>query len=707
MAAHCFQDMRFFVCFMSFLIFVEMIGGVYFRSALTTIERRFELSTTMVAMLSSTFQIGNLTVMMFVSYYGSRSHRPRAISIGSSLVAAGFLIACLPQFIGDRYEYVDTMKNSTSSSNKQVQMCKMDGNQKQTNVTCNAAEDDSSAPANNLYILIVVGMALSGIGAAPLQPLGMSYIDDHSTSKKSPVYIGIVLTVALIGPAFGFLLGAAILLIWVDAGWVDTSEIDIPPRHPSWVGAWWLGFLLCGILIAIATIPICFFPRKMKKPDEKISATIPEYPFNEENEKKIENDLKSSDVPSAIEKGGILKALKRLFTRIEYIMMIMMWVCGGLSIVGVITFFPKYLEVQFGISASKANMYYGAIAIPCLAVGTMLGGFIMKRRNPSRLGMIKIVTIARIAATLCVLPIAFLGCSSIDIAGITVPYPESNYGDKQFAVNSYSQCNSDCYCTNGTFSPICGSDGITYLTPCHAGCQNTFSEVPGQIQNYTECSCVHPTTNGNINDTAHWSFPQRCERSKCADLVLVILVLKAAASLAGGVGATPGYIFLMRSVSQADKAFGIGIAFMVTRILAWIPGPMIYGKAIDSTCLYWATSSCSDKGYCRVYDSNAYRTTFYSIIVGADIGACICCFIICCLVKNKSNEGDIEDEYKAAKNKENEVLLKEPSSSFRAAARLASETGSERCDELKLNEKTLLQIAEDAKEKNKAEITAQ
>lgn len=95
------------------------------------------------------------------------------------------------------------------------------------------------------------------------------------------------MTISLIGPAFGYLLGSAVLRLWVDIGWVDPSkfwiwyelqcltdteyqtfdssgEITISPKDHNWVGAWWLGTLLCGILITITTIPIWFFPKKMK-----------------------------------------------------------------------------------------------------------------------------------------------------------------------------------------------------------------------------------------------------------------------------------------------------------------------------------------------------------------------------------------------------------------------------------------------------------
>jgi hypothetical protein len=33
-----------------------------------------------------------------------------------------------------------------------------------------------------------------------------------------------------------------------------------------------------------------------------------------------------------------------------------------------------------------------------------------------------------------------------------------------------SQCNANCNCSLKSFSPVCGSDDVTYFDACHAGC---------------------------------------------------------------------------------------------------------------------------------------------------------------------------------------------------------------------------------------------
>ena len=55
-----------------------------------------------------------------------------------------------------------------------------------------------------------------------------------------------------IGPALGFMTSSFTTKLYVDFDRVSAEEIpDIDQYDPRWVGAWWLGFLVVGILMLL------------------------------------------------------------------------------------------------------------------------------------------------------------------------------------------------------------------------------------------------------------------------------------------------------------------------------------------------------------------------------------------------------------------------------------------------------------------------
>lgn len=73
------------------------------------------------------------------------------------------------------------------------------------------------------------------------------------------------------------------------------------------------------------------------------------------------------------------------------------------------------------------------------------------------------------------------------MAGTTIPYynSTSHAAPEPFQVNLTAACNFGCECHMTDVEPVCGNNGLTYFSPCHAGC-TAFSSS----SNYTNCACV-------------------------------------------------------------------------------------------------------------------------------------------------------------------------------------------------------------------------
>ena len=50
----------------------------------------------------------------------------------------------------------------------------------------------------------------------------------------------------------------------------------------------------------------------------------------------------------------------------------------------------------------------------------------------------------------------------------------------------------------------------------------------------------------------------------------------------------------------------------VVIILAYIPSPLLFGKAIDATCLVWRVDECEQSGSCLLYDREKFRLIYGS-----------------------------------------------------------------------------------------------
>ena len=53
-------------------------------------------------------QVGNTALIVFVSYFGSRVHRPRLIGCGAILVTLAGILMTVPHFISEPYRYDHT-----------------------------------------------------------------------------------------------------------------------------------------------------------------------------------------------------------------------------------------------------------------------------------------------------------------------------------------------------------------------------------------------------------------------------------------------------------------------------------------------------------------------------------------------------------------------------------------------------------------------
>ncbi|XP_045928281.1 solute carrier organic anion transporter family member 1C1-like isoform X2 [Micropterus dolomieu] len=580
------------------------------KSSITQIERRFDLSTTHIGLIDGSFEMGNLLFLAVVSHFGAKLHRPRIIAAGCFIMAVGAFLTGLTHFFMGRYKY-DTVIQVFQNDSVNIAACvdplkteEVPEIQLQPSVEDNKVCVRESG--SNMWIYVFLGNALRGIGETPVTPLGISYIDDFAKAENSPFYIACLQTITLLGPMFGFLLGSYCAKLYVDIGYVDMESVTITPKDARWVGAWWMGFLVSSAFLLISSIPFWFLPRSLPKQegDEGKPTPTPEILDKTEDTLNTNHNLKLTEIAK-----GFLPSLKRLLGTPTYFLLL----CGSIlkfnSFIGLFTFKAKYMEQQFGQSASRANFLIGVLNLPAVAVGIFLGGLLMKRYKLSLVSGAQLSFATSFMAYLLLLLQFGTKCDNIPVAGLTVSYN----GTQTVSSNRdmlFSECNRDCSCSAEEWDPVCSDSGITYISPCMAGCLS--SSGYGKNTVFHNCSCVsasYPAGSSTSVRLGQCPHAKDCSRSFTSYMAVSVL-----SSFINSLGATPGYMVIIRCISPELKSLALGIQTMLTRTLGGIPAPVYFGALIDSTCLKWSVKMCGGRGACRIYDSAMYRVIFLGLI---------------------------------------------------------------------------------------------
>ncbi|BFZ11249.1 hypothetical protein BsWGS_14288 [Bradybaena similaris] len=217
------NNMTWFAIVSSLAGFVTSALVTYVDSQITTLEKHFNISSSLSGFLASCNDIGYLATTLFLSYITRRVHIPRGLALTCVMYGLSGLFCTLAFVVTrDQIPSPPTVSSDTSpvTQARLVQACSNDTSHNGGSCTQNPSQPGavvqlSAAWRTASVVIIAAGMMLQGVAKSPRHAFIGTYIDDNVRKTKTTLYLGFITGISTMGPSLAFVFGGVFSSMYI------------------------------------------------------------------------------------------------------------------------------------------------------------------------------------------------------------------------------------------------------------------------------------------------------------------------------------------------------------------------------------------------------------------------------------------------------------------------------------------------------------
>ena len=200
-----FADMRILTMVLSIMSLLNGVVFAYYNAVITSIEKRFGLSSSMMGFVKNVDGIGYILSIVIVSHFCRYANKPRLFACACLLSAFATGLFGFPHVLygsGDDIADLDDSEidNAATSilKDKFTQFCDANSNGTDTDTDICQKQSSNLLGKFNAGALacFIASEFLQGVSNSPAVSLGITYVDDNM-GGKSPKYFGKLFNISI------------------------------------------------------------------------------------------------------------------------------------------------------------------------------------------------------------------------------------------------------------------------------------------------------------------------------------------------------------------------------------------------------------------------------------------------------------------------------------------------------------------------------